>query len=123
MDIEKLCDKYIDKPSRLRKRIDILVRLRYDDTVDRDNSRLILFGAIIISIILGAWAINIVDSWFLVCIILDAIVISLIYQYRPRYCKECSQKMIRQVCVDSMFYFCDNCKLKIKTVLGVGDAS
>ncbi|MFN7910857.1 MAG: hypothetical protein ACK5QC_03470 [Bacteroidota bacterium] len=119
MDFEELYDKYIDEPKRRRQRVNIGFRLLYNDTNDNDNSKLIWTGVSILSLIIFLWVFNITNSDFLFQIIPVGITFCSIYQYRPRYCEKCAQKMVRQVHSDSMYYFCDFCKLKIKTAFGV----
>lgn len=123
MDFEKLIDKFIEEPKRERSKLNVNYRLQYKNAPDENNTKLILAGVIVIAIIFLLWLFNLIRTNDLVFyIIFVPIVFSLIYQYRPRYCKTCSNKMVRQQHDNKMYYFCDSCKTKFETGMGT-DAS
>ncbi len=122
MNLNDFIDKYIDEPRRLRKSVNIEERLHYKNAFPENKTKLIWIGVLAISVLLTLWSLSIIDSHHLLYIIPIPIILSIVYQYNPRYCKTCSNKMVRQQHDGSMYYFCDNCKTKIETVMGT-DAS
>ena len=46
-------------------------------------------------------------------------VLPLIYLYMPRKCPSCNKSMKRNVQDETVYYFCDNCQLKIKLKIGL----
>jgi hypothetical protein len=123
MNFNDFIDKYIEEPIRMRKSVNIEDRLQYKNAPPENNTKLLWVGISPIVILVTLWLLDIIDSNRLFCyIIFVPIILVIVYQYKPRYCKTCSNKMVRQQHSPSMYYFCDNCKTKIITTIGT-DAS
>ena len=118
MDIEKLYDKLIDEPKRQREKISFELRHEYNNVKDR--ARIVLYigvlGTVAVALLCIFQVIAVFSPGFYVGILFFLMLFY--YQLKPRTCNQCKKPMLRQNQNDNIYYFCDNCKTKIKILIG-----
>lgn len=124
MTLKELYEKHIEESSRQKKKVDLSIRRSYAEVPDTIRfyfiksafsflklaicGSLILLTLFFLNLIGLGTAIVIANLWL--------VTIGAIYTLSPRVCSTCSGKMVRQM-DDRIYYFCDNCRKKIKNKL------
>lgn len=121
MNIEELYDKYIDEPKRKRKLVPISERIKYSDIPDKFK-KVFIIAVIFLSTVLALYLFNVITIYsFGFHLAQTGAILFVFYILKFRYCTKCSQKMFRQYNDSTVYFFCDECKTKIKLVVAVGD--
>lgn len=118
MDIGQFWDKYIEQPKQLRKKVNAAVRLTYKNQ-DESNKKYWLTG---VSVPL-LFSLFYLFSWVSLSTFGEIAIVWLFlsvfhYQYAPRHCRTCKNKMVRQKINNTIFYFCDKDQIKIENAVG-----
>lgn len=94
-------------------------RLQYKDVSDPDyKGPYILIGTLFSFTLLCILHLNIYGG---IVLVLGLIFSTGYYFLKPRYCKTCSQKMVRFRDDDNLYFCCDKDRTKFRSILGVGE--